>query len=52
VLPRLDDEKLPSWFTAADLKYYTDNYNKSSFTGPLNYYRNLDRCIWTTVLAA
>ncbi|CAM6055773.1 unnamed protein product [Sphagnum tenellum] len=43
VLPRLDDEKLPSWFTAADLKCYTDNYNKSSFTGPLNYYRNLDR---------
>ncbi len=52
MLPRLDDEKLPSWFTAADLKYYADNYNKSSFTGPLNYYRNLDRYIWTTVLAA
>ncbi|CAN8324684.1 unnamed protein product [Cochlearia groenlandica] len=34
---------LPSWLTQEDLDYYTFKYNKTGFTGPINYYRNIDR---------
>ncbi|WOL06665.1 bifunctional epoxide hydrolase 2 [Canna indica] len=33
---------LPSWLSEADIKYYTSKYEKTGFTGALNYYRCLD----------
>jgi pimeloyl-ACP methyl ester carboxylesterase len=34
---------LPSWLTQADIDNYVAQYAESGFTGPLNWYRNLDR---------
>jgi pimeloyl-ACP methyl ester carboxylesterase len=34
---------LPAWLTAADLAYYTGEFRRSGFRGPLNWYRNFDR---------
>ena len=31
------------WLSDRDLQYYTDNFARSGFSGPLNWYRNLDR---------
>lgn len=43
----LDDipapEVLPAWLTEEDLDYYTAQFQKSGFRGPLNRYRNQDR---------
>jgi len=43
----LDDiaspDVLPPWITEADLDYYTAQFEKSGFRGPLNRYRNQDR---------
>lgn len=36
-------ETQPRWFTEEDLKYYTAQFELSGFTGPLNYYRAIDR---------
>ncbi|KAL2345653.1 hypothetical protein Fmac_006938 [Flemingia macrophylla] len=33
---------LPSWLTQDDLDYYVSKYEKTGFTPPLNYYRNLN----------
>lgn len=33
---------LPSWLSEDDICHYVDNFNKSGFTGGLNYYRNFD----------
>ncbi|XP_047155205.1 epoxide hydrolase A-like [Vigna umbellata] len=33
---------LPSWLTDDDLAYYVSKFEKTGFTGPLNYYRNLN----------
>nr|5Y5D_B Chain B, Epoxide hydrolase [Vigna radiata] len=33
---------LPSWLTQDDLAYYVSKYEKTGFTGPLNYYRNMN----------
>ena len=38
-----DPEQLPSWLTEADLDYFTSQFEKSGFRGPLNRYRNMDR---------
>ncbi|XP_028780920.1 uncharacterized protein LOC114737190 [Neltuma alba] len=35
-------EDLPSWLTQEDLAYYVAKFNKTGFTGGLNYYRNLN----------
>jgi hypothetical protein len=32
---------LPSWLSEEDLDYYITKFNKTGFTGALNYYRNL-----------
>jgi hypothetical protein len=32
---------LPSWLSEEDLDYYVTKFNKTGFTGGLNYYRNL-----------
>jgi pimeloyl-ACP methyl ester carboxylesterase len=34
---------LPSWLTEDDIDAYVSQYAHSGFTGPLNWYRNLDR---------
>ncbi|XP_027350411.1 uncharacterized protein LOC113861648 [Abrus precatorius] len=33
---------LPSWLSQEDLKYYASKFEKTGFTGGLNYYRNLN----------
>lgn len=33
---------VPSWMTKEDLEYYTGKFEKTGFTGGLNYYRALD----------
>lgn len=37
------DGKLPPYFTEEDLKYYTEQFERSGFTGPVNYYRAMDK---------
>ena len=34
---------LPSWLTSADIDVFVAEYRDAGFTGPLNWYRNLDR---------
>ncbi|EPS69185.1 hypothetical protein M569_05583, partial [Genlisea aurea] len=34
--------RLPDWLTEEDLKTYSENFDRSGFTGGLNYYRALD----------
>ncbi|XP_047319454.1 epoxide hydrolase A-like [Impatiens glandulifera] len=36
------ETNLPPWLTEEDLDYYTEKFDKSGFTGPINYYRALD----------
>lgn len=33
---------LPSWLSEDDIKYYVSKFEKTGFTGGLNYYRALD----------
>ncbi|XP_057423368.1 uncharacterized protein LOC130717232 [Lotus japonicus] len=35
-------ENLPSWLSQQDLDYYVSQFNKTGFSGALNYYRNLN----------
>ncbi|OIV90875.1 hypothetical protein TanjilG_15608 [Lupinus angustifolius] len=35
-------ETLPSWLSEEDLAYYVNKFEKTGFTGGLNYYRNLN----------
>jgi len=39
----LHPDELPVWMTDADLDFYTAEFVRSGFTGPLNRYRNVDR---------
>jgi pimeloyl-ACP methyl ester carboxylesterase len=34
---------LPAWLTEEDLKVYVDAFERTGFSGGLNYYRNIDR---------
>ncbi|KAG8061620.1 hypothetical protein GUJ93_ZPchr0003g16895 [Zizania palustris] len=34
---------LPAWLTEADLDYFVAAFEKTGFTGGINYYRNIDR---------
>ena len=34
---------LPGWLTGHDISVFADDYETAGFTGPLNWYRNLDR---------
>ncbi|MFH2133170.1 MAG: alpha/beta hydrolase [bacterium] len=36
-------DRLPDWLTKKDLDVYTKVFTTSGFTGPVNWYRNLDR---------
>lgn len=33
---------LPSWLSATDVEYFASKFEKSGFTGGLNYYRCMD----------
>jgi pimeloyl-ACP methyl ester carboxylesterase len=37
------DDALPSWLSQTDLDYYTEQFERGGFRGPLNWYRNIDR---------
>jgi pimeloyl-ACP methyl ester carboxylesterase len=39
----LDPERLPNWFTDADLDHMAAEFSRSGFRGGLNWYRNIDR---------
>ena len=36
---------LPFWLSEEDFNYYVTKYEKTGFTGGINYYRNMDRYI-------
>jgi pimeloyl-ACP methyl ester carboxylesterase len=36
-------DELPGWLTEDDLEFYTAEFERSGFRGPLNRYRNVDR---------
>ena len=38
-----DAAVLPPWLTEADLDFYTEEFQRTGFRGPLNWYRNIDR---------
>jgi pimeloyl-ACP methyl ester carboxylesterase len=38
-----DPAEFPSWLSPEAIDYYVDEYTRSGFTGPLNYYRCRDR---------
>jgi pimeloyl-ACP methyl ester carboxylesterase len=38
-----EPERLPDWLTEADVDTYAAEYETTGFTGPLNWYRNIDR---------
>jgi pimeloyl-ACP methyl ester carboxylesterase len=35
--------KLPAWLTERDIDFLTGEFQRTGFTGGLNYYRNMDR---------
>jgi pimeloyl-ACP methyl ester carboxylesterase len=35
--------KLPAWITEKDIDFLADEFQRTGFTGGLNYYRNMDR---------
>lgn len=36
-------ERLPEWLTEEEMDVYVESFRRSGFTGPLNWYRNIDR---------
>src|SRR5277367_520953 len=36
-------EDLPSWLSEADLSFMVEEFRRSGFRGPINWYRNIDR---------
>ena len=41
---------LPEWLSPEDFRYYVTKFQKTGFTGGLNYYRNIDRCVFSSLL--
>ena len=39
----VDPGRLPTWLTPQDFAVYAADFKRNGFTGPLNWYRNLDR---------
>jgi pimeloyl-ACP methyl ester carboxylesterase len=39
----VEPDELPGWLTQQDIDTYVDQFAGAGFTGPLNWYRNLDR---------
>jgi pimeloyl-ACP methyl ester carboxylesterase len=51
----LDPETLPSWLTEQDIDYYTSEFERTGFSGGLNWYRTIDKswelmAAWTGAL--
>ncbi|HZA11970.1 alpha/beta hydrolase [Mycobacterium sp.] len=46
-----EPDTLPSWLRQAELDHYIAEFTRTGFTGPLNWYRNLDRN-WELTAAA
>jgi pimeloyl-ACP methyl ester carboxylesterase len=38
-----DTRRLPSWLSEEELAVYIEAFERTGFTGPLNWYRNMDR---------
>jgi pimeloyl-ACP methyl ester carboxylesterase len=38
-----EPDALPSWLTSEDIEVFASDFARSGFTGPLNWYRNMDR---------
>jgi pimeloyl-ACP methyl ester carboxylesterase len=38
-----EPERPSAWLSSEDLDYYTSRFERSGFSGPLNWYRNFDR---------
>jgi len=38
-----DPEPLPDWISQSEVDHYVEEFTRNGFTGPLNWYRNLDR---------
>ncbi|RLN39540.1 bifunctional epoxide hydrolase 2-like [Panicum miliaceum] len=38
-----DEEPLPPWLTEADVVQFASEFERTGFTGGINYYRNMDR---------
>jgi len=38
-----DEEPLPPWLTEADVDRFASEFERTGFTGGINYYRNMDR---------
>lgn len=41
---------LPTWLSEEECDYYASKYDKTGFTGGLNYYRNLDLYVFLQLL--
>jgi pimeloyl-ACP methyl ester carboxylesterase len=39
----VDPDKLPDWLSEEDLDTYVEEFERTGFTGGLNWYRNFDR---------
>jgi pimeloyl-ACP methyl ester carboxylesterase len=39
----LDPQTLPSWLTERDIDYYTSEFERTGFSGGLNWYRTIDK---------
>jgi len=51
----LDPETLPSWLTERDLDFYSSEFERTGFSGALNWYRTIDKswelmAAWTGAL--
>jgi pimeloyl-ACP methyl ester carboxylesterase len=38
-----EEEPLPPWLTEEDVGHFASEFERTGFTGPINYYRNMDR---------
>jgi pimeloyl-ACP methyl ester carboxylesterase len=38
-----EEPRVPSWMTEDDVSFYVDTFERTGFTGGLNWYRNIDR---------
>ncbi|KAG5389314.1 hypothetical protein IGI04_030855 [Brassica rapa subsp. trilocularis] len=44
----IENQMYPFSLNSPDLDYYVSKYEKKGFTGAINYYRNIDRYLYTT----
>src|SRR5579871_2502286 len=43
VAASLGASRQPTWATSEDVDFFASEFQRTGFTGPLNYYRNMDR---------